>query len=195
MAGPSEFIGAVVIFLAVMDPFVGLMALFAISKSESSKGKIENANKALIVAASVVTVFMLFGIGILTVFKISLFSFEIAGGIVLMLLGLQTVLGFNLGTKNLQEKDAEAVLIGTPIIAGPGTILTVILLSQELGQIVAMAAAVTALAITWIILRVGIQYESKIPQSVVRIMSGLLGLFITAFAVEFIVAGIRGYFA
>jgi len=85
--------------------------------------------------------------------RITLPSFQIAGGILLFILGMQMALGIEFGHAKDHAPSAAGVVIGTPLLCGPGAITTVILLAKEYGLFVPAVAIALSLLATWLILR------------------------------------------
>ena len=111
------------------------------------------AGIAIGVAGALMYLFLFGNFVIFETLGITLATFQVAGGIFLFLLGLQETLGITLGTAKKTQSSAS-VIIGTPLLCGPGTITTVLLFSKEFGiPVVALASAIS-LAGCWLVLRV-----------------------------------------
>jgi multiple antibiotic resistance protein len=175
----------------IMDPFVSIPVLLGISKDEPPEVMRSSANQATIVAGALIFVFIFFGTLILDALKISIDALRVAGGIILMLLGLELVLGFS-WSKEEQHKDvhAAAIVIGTPLITGPGVITTTILYTKEYGYLVIIVAALLAILITWVILRSAWRINKVLGPQVISVISKIMGMLLVAMAIEFIVSGL-----
>ena len=125
-------------------------------------------------------------------FENSLGAFKIGGGLVILILGIQNVLGIEFGRHS--EKSAVAVVIGTPLITGPGVATTLMLLKAKQGFIVAFVSAALALAITWVFLISGEKIEKFLGRQLMLVFSRIIGLFLTGFAAQLIVEGAKSFF-
>lgn len=102
----------------IIDPFLSLATFIPLVKSLSSSEKRKQAFIATSVALGLLLLFLFVGMQILDILGISLAAFKVSGGIVLLLLAVQTVLGIEFG--NIKKKRrAAAVIIGTPLLCGP----------------------------------------------------------------------------
>ena len=175
----------------IMDPFVSIPVLLGISKGQPESVMKKSADQATIVAGALVLIFIFFGMAILESLEIDIDSFRIAGGIILMLLGLELVLGFS-WSKEEENKDvhAAAILIGTPLITGPGVITTAIVYTRNYGFVVTLVATILAILITWIILRQAYRINKILGPQVISVISKIMGMLLVAMAIEFIISGL-----
>ena len=155
-------------------------------------------------------VFLVFNDVIFSILNIELESFKVAGGIILFILGLQIVLGLEIGGKAAHEARAEqarggaellpgivrksmaGVIIGTPIMCGPGTITTVMIIGSQYGILITAAAIVLALLVIWILLAFSSRITALLGETVIVILSKIVGLLLTAIAVHTIWSGVVG---
>ena len=178
------------VLFVIMDPFVSIPVLLGISKGQSEEVLKKSADQATIVAGGLIIIFVFFGTVILSTLDIDINAFMIAGGIILMLLGLELVLGFS-WSKEEDNKDvhAAAIVIGTPLITGPGVITTAIVYTNSFGYIVTFSAAILSIVITWIILRQAWRINRLLGPQVINVMSRIMGMLLVAMAIMFIYNG------
>lgn len=174
----------------IMDPFVSLPVLLSLTQGQPSEFRRTSADKAVMVAGGLVFVFLFFGMGILNVLGISISSFKIAGGIILMLLGLELVLNFSFSKEQKKDVHAAAIVIGTPLITGPGVITTTILFVKDYGYIITVVAAVLAILATWIILRQAERINTLAGPQTISVFSRIMGMMLVAMAIGFITGGL-----
>lgn len=188
----AQVLQAFVTLLVIMDPFVSLPVLIAMTKGCPEKHRKAMADRATLIAGVIMLIFYVSSLNIFELIGISLASFMVAGGIVLLILGVQGALGISF-RQSRQSKDVHvaAVIIGTPLITGPGTITTIIVLVQQLGYLVAGIAGILALAVTWIVLRQANLLYRHLGERTIEVFSRVMGLLVTAIAIEFISKGIR----
>lgn len=175
----------------IMDAFGILPIFLMLSDKMPRKERYKAADKTILVATVLLVLFLFGGIAILNYFGISLASFKIAGGIILLLLGLKTVLGLKMV---VQEKHAEkyeftSVPMATPLIVGPGTITTVIILVNEYSHLAVLVIAALNLLIIWAVFRCAGQIYKLIGHQGIMVISRVMGIILTAIAVEMITDG------
>ena len=139
-------------------------------------------------------VFLFFGLEILDFFNINLNSFQIAGGIILLILGILSVFGIMNKFTKAHGSDLS-VPIGTPLLTGPGVITTTIILVKETGIYTTTAAAILTLAVTWIILSNSARLYRILGEHWTTVISRVMGIILAAIAVEFISKGILNIMA
>jgi len=131
----SAVITAFITVFAIMDPFASIPSFLTFTREYDDKEMIGVANKAIIIAGVLAIVFMVAGPFILNSLSITLSDFKIAGGIVLVLMGLENTINLHLSGNNGDKKseglDSAAVLIATPLLTGPGLMTSLIILEKE----------------------------------------------------------------
>ncbi|ABN06618.1 multiple antibiotic resistance (MarC)-related protein [Methanocorpusculum labreanum Z] len=158
------------------------------------------------VAGVLMLTFLIFNNLLFDLLGIELESFKVAGGIILFILGLQIVLGLEIGGSSAGHKSLESsdrigkksmagVIIGTPVMCGPGTITTVMILGAQDGIILTLVAVILALFCIWLILIFSAQIKKLLGETVLVILSKIVGLLLTAIAVHTIWTGILGLIA
>ncbi|HJK29193.1 MAG TPA: hypothetical protein O0X76_03835, partial [Methanocorpusculum sp.] len=176
----------------------------------SGKEVLKQAGIATSVAGVLMLVFLVFNDVIFSILNIELDSFKVAGGIILFILGLQIVLGLEIGGKAAHEARAEqardgaellpgtvrksmaGVIIGTPIMCGPGTITTVMIIGSEYGILITAVAIILSLLVIWMILAFSSRITAVLGETVIVILSKIVGLLLTAIAVHTIWSGVVG---
>ena len=187
-----DILQSFVTLLVIMDPFVSLPVLLSMTKGCPESHRKAMADRATGIAGIIMLIFYLSSLRIFDLMGISLPSFMVAGGIILLILGIQGALGLSF-KQSKQSKDVHvaAVIIGTPLITGPGTITTLIVLVQQQGYLITGIAGVLALAVVWIVLRQANLLYKKLGERSIEVFSRVMGLLVTALAIEFISKGIR----
>lgn len=90
------------------------------------------------------------------------------------------------------RKSMAGVIIGTPIMCGPGTITTVMIIGSQYGILITAAAIVLALLVIWILLAFSSRITALLGETVIVILSKIVGLLLTAIAVHTIWSGVVG---
>ncbi len=190
MAFVEETIGSFILLFLVMDPLASLPIFLSMSSKMNRAQTLQAANKAVAVAGALLFIFLLTGPLILDFMRISFSSFQIAGGIVLLILGIELVLAISLGKPTHKDVSMEAILIGTPLITGPGVLTTSIILVQDHGLLSTIIAGLAALTVSWLVLRHAQLIKNLLGYSTIEAASRVIGLLLVATAVQLIKTGL-----
>ncbi|MDX2212241.1 MAG: MarC family protein [Oculatellaceae cyanobacterium bins.114] len=153
-------------------------------------------NRATLVATAVLLAFAFVGQALLDYLHISMGSLRVAGGLLLLLIALDMLQG-DLETPVVdQERDVAITPLALPLLAGPGTLTTVMLLMSESpeAQLSVAVGIVSAMVVTWAIVRQASQIDKLIGEEGAIIATKLLGFLLAALAVEIGSEGIRELF-
>ncbi|HOW33632.1 MAG TPA: MarC family protein [Methanoregulaceae archaeon] len=189
---PGALIYSFSALFVILDPLLSVPIFTSMTQGQSSSEINQQALIAVAVAGFLMYLFLFFNFFIFDTLGITLASFQVAGGILLFLLGLQMALGIDIGKTKEHTPTAAGVIIGTPLLCGPGTITTVLLLSEENGMIITALAIALVLAATWIVLRFSFQIQKLLGNTVTEILAKILGMLVAAIAVSIAADGIIG---
>ncbi len=189
---PGALIYSFSALFVILDPLLSVPIFTSMTQGQSSSEINRQALIAVAVAGFLMYLFLFFNFFIFDTLGITLASFQVAGGILLFLLGLQMALGIDIGKTKEHTPTAAGVIIGTPLLCGPGTITTVLLLSEANGMIVTALAIALVLAATWIVLRFSFQIQKLLGNTVTEILAKILGMLVAAIAVSIVADGIIG---
>ncbi len=188
----SSLIYSFAALFIILDPLLSVPIFTSMIEGQSSAEINRQALIAVVVAGFLMYLFLFFNFIIFETLGITIASFQVAGGILLFLLGMQMTLGIDIGRSKDHPRTAAGVVIGTPLLCGPGTITTVLLLSEQNGIFVTALAIALTLAATFIILRFSYQIQRLLGECVTEILAKVLGMLVAAIAVSIIAAGILG---
>jgi len=174
----------------ILDPLLSVPIFAAMTKGQTPKEIHKQAFIAVAVAGGLMYIFLIFNTMIFDILGLNMPSFQIAGGILLFILGMQEALGIDVGKCKDHSKSAAGVVIGTPLLCGPGTITTVMLLSKDYGTLIPFIAITLSLIATWLILYYAAHIQRILGEVVTDIMGKVLGMLVAAIAVKIIFAGI-----
>ena len=196
------FIVALTSVFFLVDPFAALPTFLVIAADADRSEKRRLAFKASVTCFVVLTAFALAGSLIFRFFGITLPAFEIAGGIILILMGLEMLQARRSAThetpgeteEGVAKEDAGIIPLGTPMLAGPGAISTVMVLMGPAPGLwrtmtVFIAITITSLA-SFSILSAADRVRQFLGETGIRILMRLMGLLLTAIAIQFIVNGL-----
>ncbi len=188
----EELVTSTVAIFVVMDA-LGNMPIFSVlNKGFSKKQKIENINRAVLIASIVLLIFLFLGNMLLDFFGIRLSSFKVAGGILLLIVGMEIALGLKFGRYKAEKQELAIVPMGTPLITGPGVITTVLILVGIYGYWIPLIASAINLLITFVLLRFSERLLKIFGKQGADVISRIMGIIIVAIAVEFIRQGWAG---
>ncbi len=176
----------------ILDPLLSVPIFTDMTKGQPSSEIKRQAWIAVAVAGFLMYLFLFFNLILFSVLEISIASFQVAGGVLLFILGLQETLDFQIPGSKDHSKSAAGVIIGTPLLCGPGTITTVLLLSSRYGHLIPAIAILLSLLATWLILRYAATIQRFFGEVVIGILARVLGMLLAAIAVRLIASGILG---
>lgn len=201
------FISAFVTFFVVIDP-PGCAPIYAsLTKGATAAQRRNMAIRAALIASLILLVFALFGEQLLGALHIELNSFRIAGGVMLFLIAIDMV--FEKRTERREERaqkiietpeieDVSVFPMAMPMIAGPGSIASVMLLmSQNEGldrSIVVLSALGAVLLLTLLALVAAGPIMRVLGQKAEAVITRLLGVLLGALAAQFVIDGLRASF-
>ncbi|MEI6058914.1 MAG: MarC family protein [archaeon] len=188
------FIKCFVALFVVLDSLGNLPLFFTLNNRYPEKRKHKNIREAVAIATAILLPFVFFGVLILNFFGITIPGFKIAGGIILFLIGLKIVLGVG-GSKKEEYSDIAIVPMATPLIAGPATITTIILLTGIYGYAIPLIALIVNLIICFFLFSYSDEIIGVIGKQGSEVISKIFGMLLVAIAAEMIISGIAGFIA
>jgi multiple antibiotic resistance protein len=188
--------------LFIVDPIAVVPTYLVITQGQTQTQRRVTARRACIAATLLLVVFAAMGRTIFGLFGITMPAFRIAGGLILWLVAMDMLHGSRStqeGTAEITEasvKDDVAVTpLAMPMLAGPGAISTVMVLSGQARTVpqtvVVYGSILLALLIAWVTLRAAEQLVLRMGQTGIRVMTRLMGLLLAAIAVQFVITGSR----
>jgi multiple antibiotic resistance protein len=187
--------------LFIVDPIAVIPTYLVITSRETPDERAQTAFRACMAAGLMLGVFALAGRLVLETFGITIPAFRIAGGFILWLVAMDMLRG----QRSTQETTAEVVEgqekedvsitpLAVPMLAGPGAISTVMVLSGQargVGQVAAVYVSIALTAVAcWMALRLGERLLERIGRTGIRIVTRLMGLLLAAVAVQFVINGV-----
>ena len=187
---PALFAGAFALLFAVTDA-VGTVPIFLTLTADFPDARRRILNHAVVISTSVLVVFSLFGWLIFDIFGITLDDFRIAGGIILFVVAVDQLMGGNVKSKGLQPSDIAAFPLATPLLAGPGAISTVIIISgPPYSPLLALIVIVCNAVLAYLILASSDGVRKVLGANGTTALSRITALLIAALAVSFVIGGI-----
>jgi multiple antibiotic resistance protein len=188
---------------ALVDPIAAIPTFLAMTAHSDKARRRHMAVRAGWTCFLVLSIFALAGPLIFQMFGITMPAFRIAGGVILGLIGLDMLRARRSPTKETpseavegaEKEDVGVTPLGVPMLAGPGAMSSVtVLMSQNADWIhrgIVLAAVASTSVASYLALAAADRLGSWLHETGIRILSRLMGLILTAVAVQFIVDGLR----
>ena len=182
---------ALAALFAVVNPVSISIYFLSLSGGMGEEARMRMAIRATAIAALIAAGAALLGGPFLEFMGVRLGSFRIAGGIVLLLFGLKSGLGISAG-RGSAGADPTSTPLASPLITGPGVISVSILLSTQVGIYTCLAAIAIAMAVILLGMLSANAVRRRVGDSGALVVSRVMGLVLSAVAVQFIVRGLAG---
>jgi multiple antibiotic resistance protein len=193
-AFPDELARATIALFVVVDPIGLVPVAIALTRGMKHEEKKSTFRVAVIAAFVLLIIFALVGRELLLVFGITIYSFMIAGGILLIILAMQMIFRGAFTEPGPINEEVGVVPIAFPLLVGPGAITTTIVNLQTSGIVVALLSIGIVMSFTWVVLRYLERIDSLLGKRGTAGLSTIIAVFIAAIAVQFILTGIQFYY-
>jgi len=191
----SELLSATILLILVIDPFGNVPLVVSALSAMPKPRRARVVLRECLIAYAVLLAFLFGGHPFLALMHLSETSLSIAGGVILFLIALRMVFSHPQGIFGVAvDADPFIVPLAIPAIAGPSALATVMLMgSRDPDQLGAWSAALTgAMAVTTLVLLAADRLQALLGEHAVRAFERLMGLVLTAVAVEMLLGGIKG---
>jgi multiple antibiotic resistance protein len=189
---------AFVTLFVILDPPGAAPIFLSLSAGKSLKQQRRLAWQAAAVSLFVIVSFALFGNAILNYLNISLAALQGAGGILLLITGLGLLTGTLTDSNSATSQNIALVPLGTPLLAGPGAIVTTMLYVQKAEGPDQLSSLALAIIAVHLLIGLTFMFSTKIlaviKDSGVDLLARIAGLLLSAIAVEMIVSAIKAFF-
>ncbi|MBI5253942.1 MAG: MarC family protein [Euryarchaeota archaeon] len=187
----------------IVDPIVNVPIFVSILENFEAKNRKSMVQKAVVIAAVVLVVFTLLGNYIFQFLGIEMYSFRIAGGILLFIISLEMLFGRRTKTESSVEEEDEARVredvtvtpMAVPLLTGPGAITTGIVLFNSAktltNEIILIADILLVFLVSYIILARSDYLFKILGRTGTRVVVRIMGLLLSAIAVQFVMTGIE----
>jgi multiple antibiotic resistance protein len=187
----KEIITAVMILFAVID-IIGNIPI--IIDLRAKVGHI-HSERASIVAGLIMIAFLFLGKSILNLIGIDVNSFAVAGSFILFFLALEMILGISLyKEEHTNPKSISVFPIAFPLIAGPGSLTTILSLRAEYETINIVIAIIINMIFMYIVLKTSTKIEKLLGENGINILRKIFGVILLAIAVKLFASNIQGLF-
>ncbi len=195
-----SFFSSFTALFAIVDPFALIPIFLAMTDRFSQLERRHVCLKAALVATCILLTFALAGERIFHLFGISIPAFQIAGGILLLRLGIEQLSADRVRVKSEEEResfernDISIFPIATPLLAGPGSISTVVIRASSIKsfpeELVFMLSIVSVFLLTYSLLRSAPYLYRLLRRTGLNLLTRIMGIILTAMAVQYIIDGL-----
>ena len=190
----NDLLKSTVALFVVIDPIGNVPLFIALTKGMEDSDRKRVSKSAIITAASLLIVFAVAGTQILSLFGITIFSFMIAGGVLLFIVSIELLThgAWRFGQTDNKE-DSGVVPLAFPLLAGPGAITSVIISFQTYGIVTTMLSIAIVIAITYLVLLMINPIYRLLGRRGSTIVTRVFAIFVAAIAVQYIIEGIKHF--
>jgi multiple antibiotic resistance protein len=190
----NDLLKSTVALFVVIDPIGNVPLFIALTKGMKDSDRKRVSTSAIITAASLLIVFAVAGTQILSLFGITIFSFMIAGGILLFIVSIELLThgAWRFGQPGNKE-DSGVVPLAFPLLAGPGAITSVIISFQTYGIVTTMLSIAIVIGITYVVLLMINPIYRLLGRRGSTIVTRVFAIFVAAIAVQYIIEGIKHF--
>lgn len=196
-------ISTAAVLFAAINP-IGVASLFAIlTRGTDRSHKIAMANRSITVVTIVMLAFAFLGTAILEKMGISFAAFKLAGGLLLLITGINLVMDKGSDPhddKDLMKKkpsmDIAVFPIAIPMTAGPAALTSIVLYMEQaegvfMNQVAVIGTTLALLLLVYVLMRSANWVEKVIGQNVINIISRIMGVILSSLALEFVLKGLQ----
>lgn len=191
----GDLIKSVIALLVVIDPIASVPVIMTLTSKMEKKQRASISNVTIVTVAILLFVFAFVGNAIFSIFGISMFSFMIAGGVLLFIVAIELLTHgeWKFGSQSLED-ESGIVPLAFPLLAGPGALALAILTFETYGSLVTILSIIIVLGITYAVLRLVEPIYRLLGKRGSMIVTRIFAIIVAAFAVQFIIDGIRQIF-
>ena len=196
----SFFVTSLTAIFMIVDPFAVLPLYLSLTDSLNKHERLLVCRRACIIASGILLLFIFCGLGIFKILGITLPAFQIAGGILLLRIGIAQLNSERKRVREDEQKESYArddisvFPLATPLLAGPAAISTVVLLSTQVDNNTEKAllggAAVAAMFLSFCCFYFATMFVRFLGRTGLNLVTRLMGIILTAIAVQFVVNGV-----
>jgi len=186
----QELFKATTVLFAVID-IVGSVPI--IIKLKETSGTLHEARTS-IVSFGIMIGFLILGESILKLFGVSIEAFAVAGAFILFAMALEMILGVRLFRDEMSGKTASIVPLAFPIIAGAGTMTTLVSLKAEFQEINIVLAIIINVIIVYIVLKLTRRIENLLGEGGIAILKKVFGIILLAIAIKLFTTNLQALF-
>jgi multiple antibiotic resistance protein len=189
----TDLTRAVIALFIIVDPFGNIPIFMGLTEKIPDTQRKKVYNTATLVGFALLLLFAFTGQEILTIFGLSIYSFEVAGGILLLIIAIRILITGSMHENIESPESLGAVPIAIPLLVGPGAITTTIFNLQTYGSLLAILAVLIVLSLTWVILRFINGIYKFLGKTGSLVIARVMALLIAAIAIQYILTGVTHF--
>lgn len=189
----GDLVKAIIALFIIVDPFGNIPIFMGLTENIPEDKRKKLYNTATLVGVILLLVFAFTGQEILTIFGLSIYSFEVAGGILLLIVAIRILIVDGMHDKTESPETLGAVPIAIPLLVGPGAITTTIFNLQTYGIVTTILSVIVVLALTWVILRFINKIYRFLGKTGSVVIARVMALLIAAIAIQYILTGVTHF--
>jgi len=202
----AEYIKIFIGLLAIVNPFGAIPLFISMTADENRAERLKTINMVAIGVAVILLVALFVGEHLLAFFGITMNSFRVGGGILILLMAIAMLHAKTSHIKqtteeadeSIQKESVAIVPLAMPLLAGPGAISTVILAAHKattvMDYLMISAGIILLSLVVWSVLRLAPWIANYAGSTGINVFTRIMGLVLAAIAVEFIANGMKGLF-
>jgi multiple antibiotic resistance protein len=212
LIGQNSTVGASISYLfntfvsvfVMVDPFAAIPVYLLLTERFTPSDVKKTRRKSVFVAASILLVFAVTGMGVLNLFGISISALRIAGGILLLKFSLDHMMGSSEKIRHVEEDenklkdDISIVPLAMPLLAGAGAISTIVVQSTKANNVLNFCLLILAIILAMWVTSLTLKYSQYLYRLLgktgLNLMGRIMGILIAAIAIEFVITGLREAF-
>jgi len=183
----------------IVDPLGNIPLFLSLLRGRDAHARRRAAWQAVGTSLGVIGAFAVLGRQILDYLGITVPALQVAGGLLLLLVALELLTGKDSAPEEVRDVNVALVPLGTPLLAGPGAIVAVIVFVQGVrgaGQGLAVAAGVIVIHLVLLLILLASTLITRlIGEGAIALLTRISGLLLSAIAVQLVAEGVRGFTA
>lgn len=180
--------------VAVMNPLSTTAVFISLTEGKNPENNRKMAAKATRLGFVILAFFALTGTLLFQIFSLEVYAFQIAGGILLVSIALRMLSDKNGFSSDDSHEDISVIPLTFPLTAGPGTIMTVILLFSQAVTVFEAVFVFVAIGIGVVLSYLGMSHAHRLfklfGKDGIRVVTALMAIIVLAIAIQFVIAGI-----
>ncbi|WP_454226079.1 MarC family protein [Propioniciclava flava] len=198
MFDPQLFVSTLLTLFVILDP-PGLLPVFlGLTRGMLIEARRASARNAAVVAFGIISTFAVFGRFILAYLHITIEALQVSGGLLLLLVAMQLLTGSGENEALESGTNIAIVPLGIPLLAGPGSIVAMMLAVEAAqgslwGYVTVGAALVAAMVLVWVFLRFAGGIRRVLRESGTVLLTRIAGMLLAAIAVQMLADGVLAF--
>jgi len=194
----TTFISATILLILTTDPLGNIPLFIAALEEVAPERRLLVITREVLIAFALLMTFMLFGRHFLAVLHLSEEALSVAGGVILLLIAINMIFPHHSARLGEHEVKREPFIVplAVPLISGPSAMATVLLLSsRNPGRSLEWTCAIfISMALVYAVFLLALRIQKLLGEDAITAMERLMGLVLTAIAVEMLLGGVASYF-